>query len=677
MLVRVAGLGPEGLRWPLPQRQLDHRVARYPGLVVGCPSRGDDAVMMLHAGRTGAGGWARGGVPGADRVVSRTCTKPAMASGCSTSPHRASRWCRGPGLCAGGRRSGDLPMATACRWHCAHRGRSSSSWAGGAGGRPALAGTAGRRFHRAQAASTAGAGWMRPQRRVGEGVVTALVEAGFGHLPLRRVCGADTTRHWRGSNVRASKRQCGDWRRPRPGAGTLMHVWIGGNVVAPAGVGRGAGAGPGHGPGAAPPRPDDGGSWVDAEAGIALAHRRLSILDLSPLGHQPMASADGRYVMAYNGEVYNFAALREELEPLGHAFRGHSDTEVLLAAILQWGVEDTLQRCNGMFAIALWDRQERCCGWPAIASARSRCTWLGRRHAGVRFGTEGALAAPGVRQRHRPRCAHLAAAAGLHPGAAQHPPALLQADAGPGVAPGRGGVAARIRASSGTGTAAVWDARARMQAALAAPFQGRIEDAEEQLDTLLRDAVALRMVADVPVGVFLSGGTDSSLVASLMQAQSGQPVHSFSIGFTDSGHDEAPLAGSWRPTWAVITPSCTSAAPTRWRWCRSCRRCSMSLCRRIAGADRAGRPAGAAGVTVALSGDGGDELFFGYTRYVRALRNWRMLAACRAAAALDGRACAAGRSLAHRRPGRATGRDRCAWHRRPHRISRWRDRPRR
>jgi hypothetical protein len=107
--------------------------------------------------------------------------------------------------------------------------------------------------------------------------------------------------------------------------------------------------------------------------------------------------------------------------------------------------------------------------------------------------------------------------------------------------------------------------------------------------------VALRMVADVPVGVFLSGGTDSSLVAALMQAQSGQPVHSFSIGFTDSGHDEAPLAESWRRTWAATTPSCTSAVPTRWRWCRSCRRCSTSLRRCLAGADRAGRPAGAAG----------------------------------------------------------------------------------
>ena len=106
--------------------------------------------------------------------------------------------------------------------------------------------------------------------------------------------------------------------------------------------------------------PDDSGVWADASAGIALAHRRLSILDLSPLGHQPMTSVDGRYVLAYNGEVYNFAELRAELEALGHGFRGHSDTEVLLAAITEWGFDETLQRSNGMFAIALWDRAERC-----------------------------------------------------------------------------------------------------------------------------------------------------------------------------------------------------------------------------------------------------------------------------------------------------------------------------
>ena len=374
--------------------------------------------------------------------------------------------------------------------------------------------------------------------------------------------------------------------------------------------------------------PDDGGSWVDAEAGIALAHRRLSILDLSPLGHQPMASADGRYVMAYNGEVYNFAALREQLEPLGHTFRGHSDTEVLLAAILQWGVEDTLQRCNGMFAIALWDRQDRCL-WLARDRVGKKPLYYGWAGDTLVFGSElKALWQHPAFDNDIDRDAltlllrldYIPAPHSIHQRCYKLMPGrVLRLDA---AAVAAGAAAHRPEQAQRP----YWDARARMQAALAAPFQGRIEEAEEQLDTLLRDAVALRMVADVPVGVFLSGGTDSSLVAALMQAQSGQPVHSFSIGFTDSGHDEAPLARelaahlgcdhtelyvSGADALAVVPQlpamfdepfADASQVPT-------------ALVARLA----------RQGVTVALSGDGGDELFFGYTRYVRALRNWQML----------------------------------------------------
>ena len=308
--------------------------------------------------------------------------------------------------------------------------------------------------------------------------------------------------------------------------------------------------------------PDDGGSWVDADAGIALAHRRLSILDLSPLGHQPMASADGRYVMAYNGEVYNFAALREELEPLGHAFRGHSDTEVLLAAILQWGVEDTLQRCNGMFAIALWDRQERCL-WLARDRVGKKPLYYGWAGDTLVFGSElKALWQHPAFDNDIDRDAltlllrldYIPAPHSIHQRCYKLMPGrVLRLDA---AAVAAGASAHRPEQAQRP----YWDARARMQAALAAPFKGRIEDAEEQLDTLLRDAVALRMVADVPVGVFLSGGTDSSLVASLMQAQSGQPVHSFSIGFTDSGHDEAPLA---RELTAMLWPTAQAARYVR------------------------------------------------------------------------------------------------------------------
>ena len=133
--------------------------------------------------------------------------------------------------------------------------------------------------------------------------------------------------------------------------------------------------------------PDDAGTWVDAQAGIALAHQRLSILDLSPLGHQPMESADGRYVLAYNGEVYNFAPLRAALAAVGHRFRGHSDTEVLLAAVAEWGIEDALQRCNGMFAIALWDRRERCL-WLARDRVGKKPLYYGWAGDALVFGSE-------------------------------------------------------------------------------------------------------------------------------------------------------------------------------------------------------------------------------------------------------------------------------------------------
>ncbi|MEN1996226.1 MULTISPECIES: asparagine synthase (glutamine-hydrolyzing) [Stenotrophomonas] len=374
--------------------------------------------------------------------------------------------------------------------------------------------------------------------------------------------------------------------------------------------------------------PDDSGVWADASAGIALAHRRLSILDLSPLGHQPMTSVDGRYVLAYNGEVYNFAELRAELEALGHGFRGHSDTEVLLAAITQWGFEETLQRSNGMFAIALWDRAERCL-WLARDRVGKKPLYYGWAGETLVFGSElkalwqhpafdnevdrDALTLllrldyiPAPHCIHE-RCFKLMPgrvlrldAEAVAAGAAAHRPDQLQQP--------------------------FWNARERMQQALAAPFTGNDAEAEERLDAVLRDAVALRMVADVPVGVFLSGGTDSSVVAALMQAQSSQAVHSFSIGFTGSGHDEAPLAKSLAQHLGcdhtelyvsgadalAVVPSLPAMFDEPFA---DASQVPTALVARLA----------RQGVTVALSGDGGDELFFGYTRYQRAMRNWRLL----------------------------------------------------
>jgi asparagine synthase (glutamine-hydrolysing) len=374
--------------------------------------------------------------------------------------------------------------------------------------------------------------------------------------------------------------------------------------------------------------PDDAGRWCDAQAGIALAHQRLSILDLSPLGHQPMQSNDGRYVLAYNGEIYNFAQLRAALAALGHRFRGHSDTEVLLAAVVEWGLQDTLARCNGMFAIALWDQREHC-----LSLARDRVgkkpLYYGWAGDTLVFGSE--LKALWQHPQFdndvdrdaltlllrlgyipSPYCIH-ADTFKLMPGR------VLRLDAA--------AVAAGPRAHRPEqAQLPFWNAREAMQQALAAPFLGTADDAEERLDALLRDAVGLRMVADVPVGVFLSGGTDSSVVTALMQAQSSRPVHSFSIGFEGSHHDEAPLARevaghlqtdhtelyvSGADALAVVPQlpamfdepfADASQVPT-------------ALVARLA----------RRGVTVALSGDGGDELFFGYGRYQRALRNWRML----------------------------------------------------
>lgn len=374
--------------------------------------------------------------------------------------------------------------------------------------------------------------------------------------------------------------------------------------------------------------PDDSGVWADASAGIALAHRRLSILDLSPLGHQPMTSADGRYVLAYNGEVYNFAELRAELEALGHGFRGHSDTEVLLAAITEWGFDETLQRSNGMFAIALWDRAERCL-WLARDRVGKKPLYYGWAGETLVFGSElkalwqhpafdnevdrDALTLllrldyiPAPHCIHE-RCFKLMPgrvlrldAEAVAAGAAAHRPDQLQQP--------------------------FWNARERMQQALAAPFTGNDAEAEERLDAVLRDAVALRMVADVPVGVFLSGGTDSSVVAALMQAQSSQPVHSFSIGFTGSDHDEAPLAKSLAQHLGcdhtelyvsgadalAVVPSLPAMFDEPFA---DASQVPTALVAKLA----------RQGVTVALSGDGGDELFFGYTRYQRAMRNWRLL----------------------------------------------------
>ncbi len=259
--------------------------------------------------------------------------------------------------------------------------------------------------------------------------------------------------------------------------------------------------------------PDDSGTWVDGDAGVVLGHRRLSILDLSPTGHQPMSSASGRYVIVFNGEIYNFRELRGELAQLGHHFRGGSDTEVMLAAFSAWGVRRAVERFNGMFAFALWDRQDR-----VLHLGRDRAGekplyygWLG---GTLLFGSE--LKALRAHPQFRADIDRDALAVYLRLGYVPSPYTIFR-----GVSKLPPGTLLSVGATSAAAPAeplAYWSAREIVERGCADPFAGSPAEALDEFDALLRDAVKIRMEADVPLGAFLSGGIDSSAVVALMQA---------------------------------------------------------------------------------------------------------------------------------------------------------------
>ena len=364
--------------------------------------------------------------------------------------------------------------------------------------------------------------------------------------------------------------------------------------------------------------PDDAGSWV--EGPVAFGHRRLSIVDLSALGHQPMTSPDGRFVICYNGEVYNFIALREELRAYGHSFRGGSDTEVMLAAFTEWGVRDAVQRFIGMFAFAVWDTREQ-----ALYLVRDRLgikpLYVGRTADGdLLFGSE--LKALMAHPRFRRRVAPGAFADYLRYTYVPSPASMF-ADAMK-LAPGHW---MRLTAAD-----APWEPQPYWSIGGAArvgaehPFVGSVVDAESELDVLLRDAVRLRMIADVPLGAFLSGGIDSSLVVALMQAQSDRPVQTFTIGFAEQRYDESRFAGAIADhlgtahTELTVTPGEAQAViPTLpVMYDEPLADVSQIPTHIVAALARKH-------VTVALSGDGGDELFGGYDRYRFSDRTWRRL----------------------------------------------------
>jgi asparagine synthase (glutamine-hydrolysing) len=368
--------------------------------------------------------------------------------------------------------------------------------------------------------------------------------------------------------------------------------------------------------------PDAGGFACWNEQGVGLGHRRLAIVDLSPAGAQPMTSRSGRYTIVFNGEVYNFERIRADLGGAGGPYSGHSDTEVMLRAFEAWGIPAAIQRFNGMFAFAVWDAEER-----RLTLARDRLgkkpLYYGKVGGSLVFGSElkalrrfpgwnppvdrGALTAylrhnyvPGPRS--------------IYEGINKLPPGTWLTCAR------RDGVLELTEPSP------YWSIEERSVAAGQVPFSGSFADATDELERLLRDAIALRCIADVPLGAFLSGGVDSSLIVALMQSQTSQPVRTFTIGFTEAEYNEAEYAKavathlrtdhtelyvSGRDALDVIPrlpdmydePFADSSQVPTALVCAMARR----------------------NVTVALSGDGGDEGFCGYQRYFLWRRIWRAL----------------------------------------------------
>ena len=364
--------------------------------------------------------------------------------------------------------------------------------------------------------------------------------------------------------------------------------------------------------------PDDVGAWADAETGIALGHRRLSIVDLSPEGHQPMRSVCGRYVISFNGEVYNFKELRRELEDLGYTFRGQSDTEVMLSCISQWGVLPSVRRFNGMFAYALWDRQER-----ELHLVRDRLGekplyygWIGK---ALVFGSElKALRAHPDFDGEVDRDAltlyfrhnQIPAPYSIYKGISK-------------VLPGTIVSIARTDVGCSPKVTPYWSVQAAPERGLAEPFKGSETEAVDCLEELLKDTVKHRMVADVPLGAFLSGGIDSSMIVALMQAQRERPVQTFTIGFHETGYNEAEHAKAvarhlgTAHTELYITPEAAMAVIPKLPSLYDEPFADSSQIPTFLISELARR-----NVTVALSGDGGDELFGGYERYFTGLDIW-------------------------------------------------------
>lgn len=362
--------------------------------------------------------------------------------------------------------------------------------------------------------------------------------------------------------------------------------------------------------------PDSAGEWSDPDRKVWLGHRRLAIIDLTSEGHQPMLSQSGRFVITYNGEVFNYLDIKKELELFGLKFRGHSDTEVIIAAIEEWGVAAAVRRFVGMYAFGVYDRQEQ-------------RIWLVRDRLGIKplyyanHSGEFAFASELQALKQLPwldqtidknalyayfRYLCVPAPATIIKGAKKLPPASILCWDGKEVI-----------------INCYWDHKEVVKAGLQSPIECGFSEAADELELKLKESVRLRMLADVPLGAFLSGGVDSSLVVALMQVQSDRPIKTYNIGFTEESHDESPFARAIASHLGtehhelILTPANV-----------------IDLIPKISSfydepfADSSNVPTylvsrfARNGVTVALSGDGGDELFGGYPRYFWASRIQRL-----------------------------------------------------
>lgn len=369
--------------------------------------------------------------------------------------------------------------------------------------------------------------------------------------------------------------------------------------------------------------PDDAGIWIDESRGLALGHRRLSIMDLSQAGHQPMASHCGRYIIIFNGEMYNYQTIRNRIDESGKiAWRGNSDTEVILAAISRWGIVDALKEFVGMFAFAIWDREDE-----ALYLIRDRMgekpLYYGWSSGVFLFGSE-----------LKPLCSHPAwrgdidrdvlglyfrnnyvpSPYSIYENIYKLPPGTFLKLNLKSTAP-----------DELTEPAQYWSLCEAAQRGISNPFPGTDEDAISELDRHLREAIVGQMISDVPLGAFLSGGVDSSAIVALMQSQSPKPVRTYTIGFEDVAYNEANYANAVAKhlgtdhTEVYVTPEeCMSVIPelpTLYDepFADSSQIPTYLVCKMAR-----------QHVSVCLSGDGGDEIFLGYNRHVQLDRLQRL-----------------------------------------------------